>query len=68
MDDIHARLAKNLRALRQKTGLSQEAFADEVGLHRTYVSGLERGNRNPTIAIIDKLARFLRVPAGKLLD
>lgn len=68
MDDIHARLAKNLRALRQKTGLSQEAFADEVGLHRTYVSGLERGNRNPTIAIIEKLARFLGVPAGKLLD
>jgi transcriptional regulator with XRE-family HTH domain len=68
MGDIHARLARNLRALRHKTGLSQEAFADEVGLHRTYVSGLERGNRNPTISIIEKLARTLGVSAGRLLD
>jgi transcriptional regulator with XRE-family HTH domain len=68
MDNIHARLARNLRALRQKTGLSQEAFADEAGLHRTYVSGLERGNRNPTISIIEKLTRALGVSAGKLLD
>ena len=68
MEDIHARLAKNLRALRHKTGLSQEAFADEVGLHRTYVSALERGTRNPSISIIEKLAKALAVSAGKLLD
>lgn len=68
MDDIHARLARNLRALRHKTGLSQEAFADEAGLHRTYVSDLERGNRNPSISIIEKLAHALDVRAGRLLD
>ena len=68
MENIQARLARNLRALRHKTGLSQEAFADEAGLHRTYVSALERGTRNPSISIIEKLARALDVPAGKLLD
>jgi transcriptional regulator with XRE-family HTH domain len=68
MDDIHQRLARNLRTLRQREGLSQEALADVSGLHRTYISDLERGTRNPSIAVIDKLARALRVPAGKLLD
>lgn len=68
MADIQVRLAKNLRALRHKTGLSQEAFADKAGIHRTYMSGLERGTRNPSIEIIDKLARTLGVSCGELLD
>lgn len=68
MDDIHQRLARNLRALRRQTGLSQEAFADEAGLHRTYMSDLERANRNPSIAVIDKLAKALGVTCGQLLD
>ena len=68
MADIHARLARNLRSLREERDLSQEAFADEIGLHRTYVSLLERGARNPSIALIDKIARALGVTAGKLLD
>jgi transcriptional regulator with XRE-family HTH domain len=41
--DIHRRLARNLRKLREARGWSQERLADEAGLHRTYVSGLERG-------------------------
>ena len=68
MSEVRARLAVNLRKLRQDRGLSQEAFADEAGLHRTYVSDLERGARNPTIAVVEKLARALGVPPGKLLD
>ncbi len=68
MENVQERLAANLRELRQKTGLSQEAFADEVGLHRTYISDLERGARNPTITVVDKIARALKVPLGKLLD
>ena len=59
MDDIRQRLASNLRRLRQGTGLSQEAFADHAGIHRTYISDLERGTRNPTIAIVNKLAKTL---------
>lgn len=66
--DIRQRLARNLRRLRQEKNLSQEAFAHEVGIHRTYISDLERGARNPTITVVDKLARYLRVEPGALLD
>jgi transcriptional regulator with XRE-family HTH domain len=66
--DIRDRLAKNLRQLRQERGCSQEAFADEAGLHRTYISDLERGARNPTIIVVDKLATALGVTPGRLLD
>lgn len=68
MDDVRQRLAANLRKLRRDKGLSQEAFADEAGLHRTYVSDIERGARNPTITVVEKLARALDVPLGRLLD
>lgn len=68
MDDIRQRLARNLRKLRQEAGLSQEAFADQAGIHRTYISDLERGARNPTITVVDKLATALGVNAGRLLD
>jgi transcriptional regulator with XRE-family HTH domain len=66
--DVRDRLAKNLRLLRKEKGWSQEAFAEEAGLHRTYVSDLERGGRNPTIVVIDKLASALGVKVGQLLD
>ena len=66
--DIRERLARNLRLLRQEKGWSQEAFADEADLHRTYISDLERGARNPTITVVDKLANALDVPPGRLLD
>ena len=66
--DIRQRLAANLRRLRQSKGWSQEEFAHEAGLHRTYVSDLERGARNPTITVVDKLAVALEVPVGTLLD
>jgi transcriptional regulator with XRE-family HTH domain len=66
--DVRERLAKNLRQLRQEKGWSQEAFADEAGLHRTYISDLERSARNPTITVVDKLASALGVTPGRLLD
>jgi len=66
--DIRERLARNLRLLRQEKGWSQEAFADEADLHRTYISDLERGARNPTITVVDKLAKALSVTPGQLLD
>jgi transcriptional regulator with XRE-family HTH domain len=68
MDDIRQRLARNLRRLRQAQGLSQEVFADVAGIHRTYISDLERGARNPTISVIDKLAQAFGVSVGELLD
>ncbi|THF54349.1 helix-turn-helix transcriptional regulator [Mesorhizobium composti] len=66
--DIRKRLARNLRRLRQQRNLSQEAFAHDVGIHRTYISDLERGARNPTIILVDRLAQFLDVTPGALLD
>ena len=66
--DVRTRLGRNLRRLREEKGWSQEAFADEAGIHRTYVSDLERGVRNPTIIIVEKLARPFGVTAGSLLD
>lgn len=66
--DIRARLGRNVRHFRRELGLSQEALADDAGIHRTYVSDVERGARNPTITVVEKLARALKVTAGELLD
>lgn len=66
--EIRARLSLNMRRLRQSKGWSQEEFAHQAGLHRTYISDLERGARNPTITVVDKLAVALGVPVGALLD
>jgi transcriptional regulator with XRE-family HTH domain len=66
--DIRTRLGRNLRRLREEKGWSQEVFAFEAKIHRTYVSDIERGARNPTIAVIDKLAAALGVKAARLLD
>ena len=66
--DIRERLAENLRKLRQDKGLSQEEFAFDAKIHRTYISDLERAARNPTITIIETLAQALGVKPGKLLD
>lgn len=60
---------QRLRNLRQDHGwTSQEAFAHHVGLDRTYVSGLERGTRNPTLDVLVKLAHALDVTPSELLS
>jgi transcriptional regulator with XRE-family HTH domain len=66
--DIRQRLGRNIRKLRLEKGWSQEEYADEVGIHRTYVSDIERGTRNPTILIVERLAKPLRVSASSLLE
>ena len=66
--DIQQRLGANLRKLRTAKGWSQEQFAFEAGIHRTYISDLERGARNPTVVVLEKLAICLGVTAGSLLD
>jgi transcriptional regulator with XRE-family HTH domain len=48
--------------------MSQEAFAFEAKIHRTYVSDIERGARNPTVTVVEKLATALGVKMGQLLD
>lgn len=57
-----------LFVIRGERGLSQEELAFECGLHRTYVSGVERGVRNPTVVVLEKIAKALKVAASRLLE
>lgn len=59
--------AANLRRIRQASGISQEELAHRAGLHRTYVSSVERGRRNLTIDNIFALAAALAVDPRELL-
>jgi transcriptional regulator with XRE-family HTH domain len=58
----------NVRALREKAGLSQEDLAQRAGLHRTYVGSIERGERNVSLENIERLATALRIKPSALLD
>lgn len=55
-----------VRSLREQVGLSQEALAAQAGIHRTYMGGIERGERNPCLKNILRLAHALRVPPKEL--
>lgn len=56
-----------LREIRKQKGFSQEGFADHAGLHRTYLGGLERGERNPTLTVMLKIAKALGVSLSDLV-
>ena len=66
--DIRRRVGLNVRRFRTERGWSQEELAFECGLHRTYISGVERGVRNPTVLVLDEIATALKVPAYRLLE
>jgi transcriptional regulator with XRE-family HTH domain len=61
-------LGKRVRELREAKGWSQERFAEVSGLHRTYISGIERGVRNPTYTVLRQMAAALAVKVGALAD
>jgi transcriptional regulator with XRE-family HTH domain len=65
--DGRARVARNVRRLRVAAGLSQEAFAVDAGLDRTYVSRIERNLENPTVAALEKIAHALGVDIVELV-
>lgn len=60
------KLGKRIRELRKNKGFSQEAFAYEVGLDRTYMGSVERGERNIAAINLIRIAKTLRVEAGEL--
>ena len=59
MMKAQALVARNLRKLRVKKGLSQEILAVDAQIDRTYVSRLERGMENPTVAVLERIAKAL---------
>jgi transcriptional regulator with XRE-family HTH domain len=66
-DDTLARFGRKVRKLRQAKGLSQEAFAAECGMDRTYMGGIERGERNVALRNIELIARTLGVTLSELM-
>ena len=65
--DLQRRLGRSLRVYREARGWSQEAFADVLGVHRTYMGGVERGERNLTLKSLERLAAALDVDPLTLL-
>lgn len=65
--DLQRAMGENLRRYRSARGLSQEAFADLLGYHRTYVGGLERGERNLSLKSVERIAITLQLQPLDLL-
>ena len=65
--EVQRRVGLNVRKYRKERGLSQEGLAFESGLHLTYISGVERGARNPSVAVLEVIAAALRIPSWWLL-
>lgn len=66
--DIRKRFGKRVKALREAKGWSQEELADRAGLHRTYISAVERTVRNPTLTVIGRIAKALEVSMTELFS
>jgi len=66
MEDVRIRFGKVVRARRTRLGVSQEEFADMCGLDRTYIGGIERGERNLSLINIEKIARTFKISLTEL--
>jgi transcriptional regulator with XRE-family HTH domain len=66
--DIRIRFGRALRRRREKLGVSQEAFADMCELDRSYIGGIERGERNVALVNIEKIAKTLRLSIAQLFQ
>lgn len=66
--ELQRTLGDNLRAYRESTGVSQEAFAQQLGIHRTYLGGIERGERNLTLKVVERLAARVKLDPLELLS
>lgn len=68
MPDILKNFGQHLRSVRTRKGLSQEKLSEQAGLHRTYLSSLERGVRNPTLITLVKIAKAFKITLSELLE
>jgi transcriptional regulator with XRE-family HTH domain len=59
--DVRQRVGLNLQTLRKSKGFSQEELAHRADIHQTYLSGVERGKRNPSIVVLQRIAEALNV-------
>jgi transcriptional regulator with XRE-family HTH domain len=66
--DILIRFGQRVRELRKEQGYSQENFAYACGLDRTYMGGIERGERNLALRNIEKIAETLGIPISELME
>jgi transcriptional regulator with XRE-family HTH domain len=66
--DIRRQVGLNVQRFRRALDLSQEDLAFEAGIHRTYISGVERGVRNITVTVLARLAEALQVLPHQLLE
>ena len=62
------KLGENIRVLRHQKGLSQEQLAELTGLHRTYIGGIERGERNVSILNLICLSNALDITVSKMVE
>jgi len=67
MRDASAALGRIICNLRRAAGISQETLAERAGLHRTYVSQLERGIKSPTITVLLKISQALNTPLSDIV-
>ena len=65
--DVGRRVGANIKRLRDEQGISQEELADRAGVHRTFISQIERAVKNPTIQSLDKVAKGLGVPLTEIV-
>lgn len=65
--DVRLRIGTNLRDIRRERGLSQEELAHRAAVHQTYLSGLERGRRNPSVLVLAKIAGALDIDVEELV-
>lgn len=66
--NVAEKLGARIQKLRTERGLSQEELADQSGLHRTYISHIERGSRNITVVGLCKVAKGLKLTPSELMD
>ena len=66
--DVRARVGFNLQRLRREKRLSQEELADRANIHQTYLSGVERGKRNPSVMVLQRIAQALEADVEDLVQ
>jgi len=67
MNNVSKKFGQRVRTIRLKQGLSQGDVAKRLDVHRSYISGIERGIRNPSLRVIQRIAKALEVPMEKLI-